>query len=56
MSANIISPEQEKRRDYWIDEISKLSGNFGADAAKVEKEIEKEIGSKGLVSDEFSVV
>ncbi len=40
----IISPEAIDRRNYWINEIQKLSGNFGEDTDKLQKELEAEIG------------
>lgn len=35
------------RRSYWIEEIRKLSGNFGNDSARLEAELTQEIGAKG---------
>ncbi|XOF34545.1 MAG: HindIII family type II restriction endonuclease [Candidatus Electrothrix sp. YB6] len=46
----IITQEQVERRLYWIDEISRLSGDFGVDAEKIEKELGQEIVKKGLDS------
>lgn len=48
--AKIISDKTIIRRKYWIDEIRKLSGNFGADTDKVEKELEAEIKKNGVVA------
>lgn len=48
MNIEIITQEQIDSRSYWIDEISRLSGNFGVDAEKVEDEINKEIQNKGI--------
>ena len=39
MKIEIITQEQIDSRTYWINEISRLSGNFGVDAEKVEEEI-----------------
>jgi len=47
---NIISDRAIKRRQYWIEEIHKLSGNFGADTDRLEKELEKEIKKSGIIS------
>lgn len=44
----VITEEQVEKRRYWIAEISRLSGNFGVDAAKVEDEINREIADQGL--------
>lgn len=39
MMLKIISEKTLKRRQYWIEEIRKMSGNFGNDAEKLEKEL-----------------
>ncbi len=44
----IITQEQIDKRNYWVNEISLLSGNFGVDAKKVEDEISKEIKENGI--------
>lgn len=46
----IITTDQVENRKYWIKEISKLSGNFGVDADKVEQELRGEIQKKGIES------
>jgi hypothetical protein len=48
MANEIITKYQLDKRNYWIDEISRLSGNFGVDAEKVEQEISKEIQCDGI--------
>ncbi|MEM9423864.1 MAG: HindIII family type II restriction endonuclease [Spirochaetota bacterium] len=48
MNIEVITREQIESRSYWIDEISRLSGNFGVDAEKVEDEISKEIQANGI--------
>lgn len=45
---NIIGKEAIDRRLYWIDEIVKLSGHFGADSTRVEAELSEEIQENGL--------
>jgi len=50
MKIEIITKGQIKRRVYWIDEISRLSGDFGVDAEKVEEEIGQEIKDNGIDS------
>lgn len=47
MTNIVIDQSAIKRRAYWIDEIVKLSGNFGADATRVEAELLHEIGRDG---------
>ncbi|MBF0378697.1 MAG: HindIII family type II restriction endonuclease [Desulfamplus sp.] len=48
MKLEIITQEQINNRNYWIDEISRLSGNFGVDSEKVEAKIGKEISDNGI--------
>lgn len=48
MNLEVITDEQIKSRNYWIDEISRLSGDFGVDAEKVEEEIRQEIEDGGI--------
>ncbi len=47
---NIIAEKAIKNRQYWIEEIRKLSGNFGDDSDKLEKELETEIKKNGISS------
>lgn len=35
------------RRTYWVEEVRKLSGNFGVDSARLEKELGEEIQADG---------
>ena len=44
----IISTEAIQRREYWVKEIQKLSGNFGDDTERLEKELGEEIEKSGL--------
>jgi hypothetical protein len=46
----IISDKTIKRRQYWVEEIRKLSGNFGNDTDKLEKELEAEVKKNGVVA------
>ncbi|MBX7243199.1 MAG: HindIII family type II restriction endonuclease [Bacteroidia bacterium] len=46
----IISAKAIKTRQYWIEEIRKLSGHFGNDTEKLEKELEAEIKNNGVSS------
>lgn len=46
----IISDKAIKRRAYWVKEICKLSGNFGADTDRLDKELEEEITKEGIKS------
>ena len=48
MNIKVITREQIDSRSYWIDEISRLSGDFGVDAEKIEDEIDQEIKNKGI--------
>jgi HindIII restriction endonuclease len=44
----VISDIAINRREYWIEEIRKLSGNFGDDSDRLEKELEAEINTNGI--------
>lgn len=46
--SKVISDIAIKRREYWIEEIRKLSGNFGDDSDRLEKELEAEINANGI--------
>jgi len=48
--SKIISAKAIKTRQYWIEEIRNLSGNFGNDTDKLEKELEAEIKKNGVSS------
>ncbi|WP_420629041.1 HindIII family type II restriction endonuclease [Candidatus Leptofilum sp.] len=47
---NIISEQQIENRAYWINEISRLSGDFGVDAERVEAELSQEISENGIAA------
>lgn len=44
---NFINKSAIERRQYWIDEIVKLSGHFVNDSGRVEQEIISEVASAG---------
>ncbi len=44
----MITEEQVENRKYWIDEISRSSGDFGADAERIEQKLEQEIQAQGI--------
>lgn len=46
--SKIISEKAIKTRTFWIEEIQKLSGNFGVDSERLEKELELEIKKTGI--------
>ncbi|MEA1970167.1 MAG: HindIII family type II restriction endonuclease [Thermodesulfobacteriota bacterium] len=48
MKIEIIAEKQIKRRKFWIDELIRLSGDFGVDAEKVEDELDQEIKNDGI--------
>jgi type II restriction enzyme len=48
MRIEVIGRDQIDSRRYWINEISKLSGDFGVDSENVEQELSQEIAEKGL--------
>lgn len=45
---NKLTGSSFKRRSYWIDEIVQLSGHFGQDSSRIEKELKSEIKRDGL--------
>jgi len=44
----VISKNAIKRRNYWIEEIRKPSGNFGNDYDKLEKKLNEEVRKGGI--------
>jgi hypothetical protein len=46
----LISDRAIKRRNFWVEEIRNLSGNFGVDSDRLEKELELEIKRDGTIS------
>jgi hypothetical protein len=43
VASSVISGAALDRRAYWISEIVRISGNFGQDAARIERELSDEI-------------
>lgn len=48
MRLTIVSDQDVVKRTYWIDKISRLSGDFGVDSDRVEREIAQEIHTGGI--------
>lgn len=44
----VISQQAIKRRNHWLEEIKKLSGNFGNDYDRLEQELAQEIKKSGF--------
>ena len=44
----LITEEQVENRKYWIDEISRLSGDFAVDAERVERKLSREVQVAGI--------
>ena len=44
----LITEEQVEQRKYWIEAISRLSGDFGVDAKRVERKLSREIQVGGI--------
>jgi len=47
---NVLTNDSLNRRAKWIQEISKISGNFGSDTAEVEKKLLAEAKKDGLIA------
>jgi len=50
MKLTIVTPDNTNSREYWIKEISRVSGDFGVDSDRVEAEISQEIQREGISS------
>lgn len=44
----LITEEQVENRRYWIDQIGRLSGDFGVDTERVERKMSSEIQVAGI--------
>lgn len=44
----LITPAAVAKREFWIEEIRKLSGNFGEDSSRLETELTTEVKSEGF--------
>ena len=44
----LIKPAAVSKREFWIEEIRKLSGNFGDDSSRLETELATEVKSEGF--------
>ena len=50
MDLTVVTTQNTNRRSHWIEEISRLSGDFGIDSDRVEREISEEIKRDGIAS------
>jgi len=50
MSLEILTEKSIQRRRHWIDEIAKISGKFGDDSSKIDRELITEIKRDGLAA------
>ena len=50
MEITLVSQEERNARGYWVEEIRRLSGDFGVDSARVEDELSKEVETVGITS------
>ena len=46
---SVLTKQESEHRAYWVEEISRLSGNFGTDSDRVEQEISQEIQKQGIL-------
>ncbi|MDZ7893243.1 MAG: HindIII family type II restriction endonuclease [Rhodoferax sp.] len=44
----LITAAAVKKREYWIEEIRKISGNFGDDSSRLETELSTEVKAEGF--------
>jgi HindIII restriction endonuclease len=50
MSIKVLTEKSFQRRRYWIEEIAKISGKFGDDSSKIDRELTAEIKRDGTVA------
>lgn len=50
MPFEVLTASAIARREYWVQEIAKISGRFGDDSAKVERELATELKRDGVVA------
>jgi type II restriction enzyme len=50
MELTVVTTQEMKERRCWIEKISRLSGNFGVDADRVQQELSDKIQRDGLAS------
>lgn len=50
MRLEILTEESIQRRQHWIEEIAQISGRFGEDTARVDRELTAEIKQDGLAA------
>ena len=48
MDLTVITTHEMEKRLYWVQEISRLSGDFGVDSDRVERQIAEEISGGGI--------
>src|SRR5580658_4819009 len=48
MPFEVLTPEVVRRRQFWVQEIAKISGKFGDDSAKVDRELTAELKRDGI--------
>lgn len=46
----VITEQAIKRRNFWVEEIRKVSGNFGNDCERLEQELEAELRRSGTTA------
>jgi type II restriction enzyme len=50
MPYSILTDRTIQRRQHWIEELAQISGKFGKDTARVERELKAEIQQEGAVA------
>ena len=50
MPLTLLKNSSIARRAYWIEEISRVSGNFGVDSDRIQHQINAEIAMGGITT------
>ena len=48
MKLAVITPNDTERRHFWVQEIGRLSGNFGDDADRLQDQLSDDVSEGGI--------
>ncbi len=48
MKLAVITPNDTERRHFWVQEIGRLSGNFGDDADRLQDQMSDDVSEGGI--------